>query len=87
MQWEVISAARVWICGLLRQFLRCYEASMANVVIKRLQLNNLQPVKEQWPGVHEDLQKTQTRVNDLTTVLEELARLAGVDIKKLLGGS
>jgi len=60
---------------------------MPKPVIKRLQLNNIAPVKEQWPGVHEDLQKTQTRINDLTTVIEALAEAAGVDIKKLLGGN
>jgi len=60
---------------------------MPKIVLKRLQLNNLQPVKEQWPGVHEDLQKQQTRVNDLTTVIEALAEATGVDIKKILGGS
>jgi len=60
---------------------------MPEVVIKRLTMNNLAPVKEQWPGVHDDLQKTQKRINDLTTVIEALAAATGTDIKKLLGGA
>lgn len=59
---------------------------MPKVIIQRLAMSNLQPVKEQWPGVHEDLQKAQTRINQLTTVIEALAAAANIDIKKLLGG-
>lgn len=60
---------------------------MPEPVIKRLQMNNLAPVKEQWPGVHEDLQASQNRINQLTTIIEALAKVAGIDIKKLLGGT
>jgi hypothetical protein len=60
---------------------------MPNPIIKRLQLNNIPILKAQYPGVHEDLQKTQTRINQLTTVLEAVAAATNIDIKKLLGST
>lgn len=60
---------------------------MPSVVIQRLAMKNLAPVKEQWPGVHEDLQAAQTRINQLTTLLETVCAQLNIDIKKVLGGA